>query len=371
GGFHSRLDLCEQAGEVAEFDAIDSALCRAAGRVAHHQDDLRADDLTGVLDASEDVVVGDVAGHARVEHVADAEVHDRFGGRAGVDAAQEGRGRILSFRACSLLGQVVLRRPLAFSEALVTTLHQLDDLVRRHAVALRLGQCGRPRDPARERGPNERNSASQARSLEECAAVDTLRITHVGPPDRALSLRRKHNKRSFLRRFPGTASRRTAGEVLPEHTNADRARRLALSSAARLIRGAAQPLPQPAPQMEEPVGHRADGFLGLDRCAARGAEGGPISHTVIMGYDAARETGKSFLMPSAHGQPRWSHVDFVLVSRINRQDTSPLVLVVDDSAATRELYSTYLRAQGLRVLVATDGAIGVRMAVASRPDVIV
>src|SRR5262249_54973549 len=119
------------------------------------------------------------------------------------------------------------------------------------------------------------------------------------------------------------------------------------------------------------VGHRADGFLGLDRCAARGAEGGPISHTVIMGYDAARETGKSFLMPSAHGQPRWSHVDFVLVSRINRQDTSPLVLVVDDSAATRELYSTYLRAQGLRVLVATDGAIGVRMAVASRPDVIV
>ena len=76
-------------------------------------------------------------------------------------------------------------------------------------------------------------------------------------------------------------------------------------------------------------------------------------------------------MPSTHGQPTWSHVDFVLVSRINRQDTPPLVPVVDDSAATRELYSTYLRAQGLRVLVATDGAIGVRMAVASRPDVIV
>ena len=55
----------------------------------------------------------------------------------------------------------------------------------------------------------------------------------------------------------------------------------------------------------------------------------------------------------------------------NARNTAPLVLVVDDHAATRELYSTYLRIQGLRVLVATNGAIGVRMAVASRPDVIV
>jgi len=86
---------------------------------------------------------------------------------------------------------------------------------------------------------------------------------------------------------------------------------------------------------------------------------------------AAREAGKSLLMRSTHGQRRWPQVDFVLVSPINRQDRAPLVLVVDDHAATRELYSTYLKTQGLRVLVATDGAIGVRMAVASRPDVIV
>src|SRR2546430_16219388 len=57
--------------------------------------------------------------------------------------------------------------------------------------------------------------------------------------------------------------------------------------------------------------------------------------------------------------------------RANTRTTAPLVLVVDAQAATRELYSTYLRTQGLRVPVATNGAIGVRMAVASRPDVIV
>src|SRR5262249_61384195 len=85
---------------------------------------------------------------------------------------------------------------------------------------------------------------------------------------------------------------------------------------------------------------------------------------------AARETGKSFLMRSTHGQRRWPQVDFVLVSPINRQDRAPLVLVVDDHAATRELYSTYLKTQGLRVLVATDGAIGVRMASPSRPAAI-
>src|SRR5262249_44351660 len=59
GGIHSRPDLREQAGEVAELDPVDGALDRAAGRVAHHQDDLRTDDLAGELDASEDVVVGD------------------------------------------------------------------------------------------------------------------------------------------------------------------------------------------------------------------------------------------------------------------------------------------------------------------------
>jgi len=50
---------------------------------------------------------------------------------------------------------------------------------------------------------------------------------------------------------------------------------------------------------------------------------------------------------------------------------TPLVLIADDHADTREMYSLYLTAQGLRVILAADGVTAVRMAVASRPDVIV
>jgi len=50
---------------------------------------------------------------------------------------------------------------------------------------------------------------------------------------------------------------------------------------------------------------------------------------------------------------------------------APLVLIADDHADTREMYSMYLTTQGLRVIVAADGVAAVRMAVASRPDVIV
>jgi len=57
--------------------------------------------------------------------------------------------------------------------------------------------------------------------------------------------------------------------------------------------------------------------------------------------------------------------------RINMQDMAPLILVVDDHADTREMHSTYLKAQGLRALVAADGVTAIRMAVASRPNVIV
>src|SRR5882724_7619549 len=185
GSIHRRLDLGEQAGEVAELDPVDGTLDRAARGVAHHQHDLRAGYLAGELHATEDVVVGDVAGHAGVEHVADAEVHDRLGGRAGVDAAQDHRGRILSLRARSLLSQVVLRGLLPRSEALIASLHELDDLVRRQLVALRLGQCGGPGNPARERGANEGDRAGYARGVEECSAAEPLRIGHVILLDRA------------------------------------------------------------------------------------------------------------------------------------------------------------------------------------------
>src|SRR5258705_3657081 len=89
GGIHRRLDLREQAGEVAELDPIDGALDRTARRVPHHQHDLRTGYLACEFHTTEDVVVGDVGGHARVEAVADPQVHDRLGGRARGNATDD------------------------------------------------------------------------------------------------------------------------------------------------------------------------------------------------------------------------------------------------------------------------------------------
>ena len=48
-----------------------------------------------------------------------------------------------------------------------------------------------------------------------------------------------------------------------------------------------------------------------------------------------------------------------------------LVLIVDDSADTREIYATSLRHSGFAVVTASDGELGVHAAVAHRPDVVV
>jgi CheY-like chemotaxis protein len=48
-----------------------------------------------------------------------------------------------------------------------------------------------------------------------------------------------------------------------------------------------------------------------------------------------------------------------------------LVLIVDDSLHTRELYTEYLTFRGLGVLTAPDGEAGLSLALTLRPDVIV
>ena len=48
-----------------------------------------------------------------------------------------------------------------------------------------------------------------------------------------------------------------------------------------------------------------------------------------------------------------------------------LVLIVDDSLHTRELYTDYLTFRGLGVLTAPDGEGGLALALAMKPDVIV
>ena len=48
-----------------------------------------------------------------------------------------------------------------------------------------------------------------------------------------------------------------------------------------------------------------------------------------------------------------------------------LVLIVDDSVHTREMYTEYLTARGLRVISAPDGESGVALTLSMKPDVVV
>src|SRR5262249_53902846 len=135
---------------------------------------LRAGDLARELHASDDVVVGDVAGHARIEAVADAQIHDRLGGRTRVDAAQDHCCGILTLGASFLLGQVVVRRLLSQAKALIALLHQRDDVVRRQLVALRPGQRGSVYEAADGDYAEDRADGRDAGDREKAASVHTI-----------------------------------------------------------------------------------------------------------------------------------------------------------------------------------------------------
>ncbi|HLM46046.1 MAG TPA: response regulator, partial [Myxococcaceae bacterium] len=53
-----------------------------------------------------------------------------------------------------------------------------------------------------------------------------------------------------------------------------------------------------------------------------------------------------------------------------RNDTAPLVLIVDDYQDAREMYAEYLEFSGFRVAEARNGAEAVEKAFALRPSVI-
>jgi CheY-like chemotaxis protein len=48
-----------------------------------------------------------------------------------------------------------------------------------------------------------------------------------------------------------------------------------------------------------------------------------------------------------------------------------LILIVDDSADTRELYTQYFRFRGFDVITAPDGDAGIEVALRTKPDVMV
>jgi len=72
--------------------------------MTHHQDQFGAGGRAGELQAAEDVVVGDVAGDARIEGVADAGIENDFRRRARVDAAEDRRSRQMICLNASTIG---------------------------------------------------------------------------------------------------------------------------------------------------------------------------------------------------------------------------------------------------------------------------
>jgi two-component system cell cycle response regulator DivK len=54
-----------------------------------------------------------------------------------------------------------------------------------------------------------------------------------------------------------------------------------------------------------------------------------------------------------------------------RSRPRPRVLIVDDSPHTRELYSEYLTFRGLAVITAADGESALRLALTTKPDLVV
>ena len=93
-----RLEVLEQRRDIAELDIVDGALDRAAGVVPEHDNRLGALDLGCIFEAADNIRVDDVAGDARAEHIADAQVENQFGRNAGIDAADNGGERCLAAR---------------------------------------------------------------------------------------------------------------------------------------------------------------------------------------------------------------------------------------------------------------------------------
>ena len=140
-GVERRGEVRQRRGQVAQLDVIAGALDGAALGVTEHHNHLRARHSRRELEAAEKVGVDKVASHARREHVPDALVEDDLVGHAAVNAAQDGRHRVLSIgRVADLAEEVTLQR-LAIEESLVAVFQQLDDAIGRE-LGLGLGGEG-------------------------------------------------------------------------------------------------------------------------------------------------------------------------------------------------------------------------------------
>src|SRR5688572_11328477 len=178
GCAHGGAYLAEQGGEISELHVVDRTLYGSAGRVSHHQNDLRTGHLAPEFHAPDDVVVGDVAGHAHVEGIAYTQVHDRLGGGAGIDAAQYHCRGVLAFGARLLLSEVIVRRLLAQAEALIAVLHVRDNLIGCQLVTLCLRQRGAVCDIPDRHHADGTCYGCDTCNLEEVPAVQMVAAAH-------------------------------------------------------------------------------------------------------------------------------------------------------------------------------------------------
>ena len=91
----------------------------AAPRVPHDENQLRPGHGAGILHAAQDLATDDVPGDADAEDVAQAQVEDQFGGRAGVDATEHHGQRMLPGGRGVDLAAEVAGQPLPGAEPLV------------------------------------------------------------------------------------------------------------------------------------------------------------------------------------------------------------------------------------------------------------
>src|SRR5271169_1126896 len=139
-GFNGRTDLRQQRREIAKLHPVNGTLDSAAAGVAHDKHDFRACHLASEFHAAQYVLVSNVACHTTTEDIADTKVENQLGGRARVNAAEDNRGRILSLRSRLSFAHEIAMLRFARPEAFVASFHLLDDFVRRHLVALLLGE---------------------------------------------------------------------------------------------------------------------------------------------------------------------------------------------------------------------------------------
>src|ERR1700694_4335565 len=106
--------------------------------VPHNQYNFSAGRRIRELQASNEILISDIARDTRVKSISNSRIKDDLGRSPGVNATQDHRRRILPAGSSSFLRQIVVRLHLPQTETSISLLKALDNLVRCQLVSLRL-----------------------------------------------------------------------------------------------------------------------------------------------------------------------------------------------------------------------------------------